>query len=242
MNAKFHYDRKHQPLYMKPGDYALIQLHKGYNIPSATSKKIDQQYVGPFLVTEKVGNLAYRLAIPDNWRIDPIFSVAQLETCPAPGDDPYHRPRPDHPDSVYVEGDTPTVKSFEIERLINKRKTAKRGPEYLVRWKGYGPEHDVWRNLPELGNAMDLVWEYEDAIGKAVTLPGRRTDPAVASKPLPKKQSFAVVIPPKPVLRKPSADPPSPAPSTSGVLVRKPVTTPFESSPLRRSSRLRGGE
>ena len=59
MNSKFHYDRKHQPMILAVGDYALLLLHKGYSIPSAPNRKLDQQYVGPFQVTEKVGLLAY---------------------------------------------------------------------------------------------------------------------------------------------------------------------------------------
>ena len=34
MNFKHHYNRKHQPMFIKVGDYALLRLHKGYSIPS----------------------------------------------------------------------------------------------------------------------------------------------------------------------------------------------------------------
>ena len=97
----------------------------------------------------------------------------------------------------------------------------------MVQWKGYEPEHDAWRNLPELGDATDLVKEYENA--KRTTLPGKfqpkatlpetredrarklrkpsATSSAIASteKPVvttdlvPHGQKFAVVIPPRPV-------------------------------------------
>ena len=46
------------------GNYALLQLHKGYNILSAPNRKLDQQYVGPFQVIEKVKLLTYQLDIP----------------------------------------------------------------------------------------------------------------------------------------------------------------------------------
>ena len=167
INAKIAYDRKHRPISMKEGDYALLRLHKGYNIPSTKvlGRKLSQQYAGPFKVLAKVGNLAYRLKLPEHWQIHPVFSIAQLEPCPDPTKDPFTRPRPDLPDSVFVEGDTERVKSYEIEKLITHRPTARRGIEYLVRWKGYGPEEDVWRNIPELGDAMDLVKDYDDRKG-----------------------------------------------------------------------------
>ena len=167
-NAKYHYDRHHQPMFFRVGDFAYLRLHKGYNIPAnlGITKKLSQQYVGPFKILEHVGRLAYRLEVPENWKIYPVFSIAQLEPSPPPDADPFDRPRPDHPPSVFVEGDTDTVKSYEVERLLNKRAMRKgRGvaTEYLVRWKGYGPAYDRWYNVKDLENSADLVKEYEEA-------------------------------------------------------------------------------
>ena len=166
MNFKHHYDRVHQPMNLKVGDFAVLRLHKGYSIPSTVgvTKKLTQQYVGPFRVLERVGRLAYRLNVPADWRIHNVFTIAQLEPAPDPATDPFQRPRPDHPNSVFVEGDTDSYKSFEIERLLNKRSTRRSGREkvqYLVRWKGYGPEFDRWYDEVELENARELIEVYE---------------------------------------------------------------------------------
>lgn len=100
----------------------MLKLHKGYSILSSlgVTKKLTQQYVGPFQVLERVGCLAYKLDVPDNWRIYPVFSIAQLEPTPSPAEDPFGRLWPEHPPSVFVEGNTNAVKSFEIKRLLNK--------------------------------------------------------------------------------------------------------------------------
>lgn len=169
INAKYHYDRHHQPMFLRVGDYAFLRLHRGYNIPAnlGVTKKLTQQYVGPFKVLGRVGRLAYRLEVPEDWKVHPVFTIAQLE--PAPGVDPFDRPRPDHPSSVFVEGDTDTLKSYVIDRLLNKRIIPKgRGfaTEYLVKWKGYGPEHDRWYNVKDLDNAQDLVREYEEGMSQ----------------------------------------------------------------------------
>ena len=233
MQAKHHYDRKHQPLYMKPGDYAYIRLHHGYDIPATAvlGPKLSQQYAGPFKILEKVGQLSYRLDLPTHWRIHPVLSVAQLEPAPA-GEDPYRRPRPTHPDSVFVEGDTELVKSFEIERLINKRQTARRGPEYLVRWLGYPPQFDEWRNLPELGDAMDLVHDYESAMQSATFLPGRldATDRPAEDKPAKRHdmRKPSAIEQSTAASGKPSATNQSSTPTSSqrfAVVIRKPSTT-----------------
>ena len=154
---------------MKVGNWAMLRLHRSYSIPSSAgvTKKLTQQYVGPFQIKEKVGRLAYKLKIPDDWRIHPVFLVAQLEPAPEPSDDPFRRPHLHHPPTVFVNGDTDSLKFFEIDRLLNKR-TIKRSKgltvKYLVCWTNYGPEWDRWYNVKDLDNAAELVREYEEGL------------------------------------------------------------------------------
>lgn len=56
------------------------------------------------------------------------------------------------------------VKSFEIKRFISKKWTKRRGPEYLVRWKKYKPEHNAWRNIPELGDIAQHLKDYKEGM------------------------------------------------------------------------------
>ena len=170
MSSKRIYDKKHSPLHLRPGDYAYIQLHKGYQIHSAWNKKLENQYAGPFQVLEKVSRLAYRLKLPDHWRIHPVFSIAHLKPVKDLKKDPYQRPVPDQPPAVYVEGDTPTLQSYELERLMDRRERILRGKtvvEYLVKWKGYGAEHDKWLKQEELGNAKELLKNYYKTMSPA---------------------------------------------------------------------------
>ena len=109
----------------------------------------------------RIGRLAYKLDMPVHWRVHPVISVAMLEPMPT-GSDLYERPVPDQPDSIYVEGDTAIQKSWEVEDIVGKE-----GDRYLIRWKGWGPEHDQWRTRTQLGNASELVIAYEQRIREA---------------------------------------------------------------------------
>ena len=151
-------------MFMKVGDYANLRLHRGYILPAMKKNpKLSQQFIGPFKILRRVGRLAYELDIPPTWRIHPVFTIAMLEPAPPPDSDPFHRPRPNHPESVEVDGEP----EWEIERLLDKRTIRKgRGfsTQYLVRWLGYGPEHDQWYPTKNLLNAAELIEEYEKAI------------------------------------------------------------------------------
>ena len=115
----------------------MLRLHKSYSIPSSVgvTKKLIQQYVGPFRIVKKIGRLAYKFDVPSDWKIHPIFFVAQLKPAPDPGKDPFQRSRPQHPPSVFVKGNTDRHKSLKIDRLLNKqtiRKSRRLAIEYLV--------------------------------------------------------------------------------------------------------------
>ena len=106
-----------------------------------------------------MGKLAYEVKIPENWKVHPVFSIFHLEPAPAPGSDPYHRTLPE-PEPIFMAGDTDRVKSYEIECIIRKKRRYNK-IHYLIRWKGYGAVHDVWRSEQKLGNAQELIQEFE---------------------------------------------------------------------------------
>ena len=137
--SKKRYDSAHKAMNLAPGSLAYLRLHHGYSIPGV-HPKLSNQRVGPFKVVKKVGNLAYRLELPEIMRIYPVISIAQLE--PAFDNDPYARTRPPPPpveeDNNAVDPDfAKKFPPFEIERL-SKRQGSGANIKYLVHWKGYG--------------------------------------------------------------------------------------------------------
>ena len=154
--AKAYYDKSHKPLNLAKGSTAYLRLHQGYEIPGTTNHKLHQQRVGPFKVLDKVGQLAYRLELPPVMKIHPVVSVVQLE--PGKQQDPYGRqntmPTPE------VEEDGAVRDRYEIEVLLEKRMHYGK-PQYLVKWKNCGNEHNVWYNVENLSEARELIEEYE---------------------------------------------------------------------------------
>ena len=152
--AKY-YNKKHKPKTYNVGDQVLLSL-KNIRSPKR-SKKLDQNFEGPFEILERIGRQAYRLDL-GKWkkRIHPVFHVSLLE--------PY-RGRPGaatrQPDAeINEEG----FEEWEVEAIVAHRTRRYRGKtvkkEYLIKWKGYPSYENSWEPRANLKNAKELLDEY----------------------------------------------------------------------------------
>ena len=134
------------------GDQVLLST-KYLNIKHAeTNRKLLPKYVGPFEVVQVVGPVSYKLKMIPGWKIHPVFHVSLLEPYKTDG-----RVQPSQP-PVIVEG----ALEYEVESILGHRFRGRRHPRayYLVAWKGYGSEHNLWEPEEHLVNAPEKVAEY----------------------------------------------------------------------------------
>lgn len=55
---------------------------------------------------------------------------------------------------------------YEVEKIVGHKYTGKdRTLKYLVRWKGYGPQFDMWEDAKALRNAPVILREYRRSAG-----------------------------------------------------------------------------
>ena len=113
------------------------------------SKKLDVKRLGPYRISEKVGNNAYRLKLPANMRIHPVFHASRL--MPYTGSKQRAPPGP-----TIVDGND----EWDVEKIMDSR--VKDGQlEYLVHWEGYPHEEDTWEPVDNvLPNSKKLVNEF----------------------------------------------------------------------------------
>ena len=156
---KHRYDARHKLIRFKPGEKVHLRLHKGYKIQGHKNQKFSHQRTEPLTVKRAVGKLAYELELPPVMKIHPVVSVSQLERAPS-GPDPYERMPPQNQGPVYTEGDEEGDR-YEIERLCGRRTTARGIKQYLVKWAGWGPSHNVWYDREDLGGAEELMEDYD---------------------------------------------------------------------------------
>jgi hypothetical protein len=152
-------DRHRRLLLLKPGDKVLLAT-EGLQLRSGTHK-LTGRYIGPFAVTGGVNDNAVTLELPPLLgALHPTFNISRLKL--------YHdssarfstRPQP-HYQPPAVDTDTNGAASYEVEAVLAQRGGA-RSRQLLVRWKGYGAEHDQWQSRSELmRSAPELVADFD---------------------------------------------------------------------------------
>ena len=64
-------------------------------------------------------------------------------------------------------GEVDWVEEWEVKKILNKRKI--RGAEkYLVCWKGFIVENNIWKKEEDLENTRELVDEFEGRISAEI--------------------------------------------------------------------------
>lgn len=83
-------DTKRTEINYAVGELVFVKLHP-YKQSSVTSRrhpKLTMRYYGPFPIIQKLGSVAYKLQLPTDARIHPVFHVSKLKKCHGPNQQP----------------------------------------------------------------------------------------------------------------------------------------------------------
>jgi hypothetical protein len=157
--------RRSEGTLYREGDLVMLST-KHIKLLYKGCPKLMPRFVGPFKVTEVINPVAFRLELPKTFRIHNVFHASLLKPFVSrPG-------HTSHPPPIIVADD----EEYEVELLVShqlkKARTVKVGKhsekkqyfryEYLVRWKGYGPEQDEWITEKELlRHCKALIREFD---------------------------------------------------------------------------------
>ncbi|CAH9118783.1 unnamed protein product [Cuscuta epithymum] len=133
--------------------FLKVRPHRQTTLFRQPYNKLSAKFYGPFKVEKRIGEAAYRLALPATSRIHPVFHTSQLRKVIG-----------DHP----VESELPESLELPEEILATRKKNDKK-EELLVKWAGQSTDEATWMNktsflsqFPDF-NLEDKVLPKEDA-------------------------------------------------------------------------------
>ncbi|GJS00081.1 putative reverse transcriptase domain-containing protein [Tanacetum coccineum] len=136
---KSYADLKRKPMEFQVGDKVMLKVSPWKGVVRFGKRgKLNPRYVGPFKVLEKVGEVAYKLELPEELsRVHNTFHVSNLKKCHA--DEPLAVPLDglNLDDKLYFVEEPVEIVGREVKRLkrsriplVKVRWNSKRGPEF----------------------------------------------------------------------------------------------------------------
>ena len=157
-------DRHRRLLQLLPGDQVMLST-EGLQMRSGTHK-LTARYIGPFRVAGMVNDNAVTLDLPPLLgALHPTINISRLKL--------YRDGRAQYPDRPQRHTQPPAVSrdtngdtEYAVECVVAQRGPARRR-ELLVRWEGYGSEHDQWKSRRELLESAPLKVAEFDALQRS---------------------------------------------------------------------------
>ena len=145
-------DTKREDITFHPGQWVYVKLKpfRQRSVTGPTHSKLSKRYFGPFQVTDRIGEVAYKLQLPEDSRIHPVFHCSLLR--------PHHGPPPSvsTPWPLQIVSQRPVPQPLCI--LDSKLDTSTSPPTQLVltQWAGQPPEDTTWEPWSELQETYHL--------------------------------------------------------------------------------------
>jgi hypothetical protein len=165
----------------KEGDLVWLE-GKNLRINQPTTKLAPRRH-GPFKITQVMSNVNYRLELPTQWSIHPVFHIDLLT--------PYketimHGPNFTRPTPELVDGE----EEYSVEKILDSRHFGRRRRlQYLVKWEGYPDVENMWVDKDDVF-ADDKVREFKASNPDASTHIRGASFAKSPHSPLPTRASY----------------------------------------------------
>jgi hypothetical protein len=118
------------------------------------SPKLLPRWIGPLKVLERINPVAFRLELPSNLKVHNVFHISLLKPVSL-GTSTVAPPPP-----TMIDGEM----EYEVEQIESHRFVGHGKLQFLVKWLGYGVEHNTWEPQANCANCPEKVSEYWSAV------------------------------------------------------------------------------
>lgn len=139
-------NRHRRQVELEVGDmvYLKMQPYKMKSLAKRINQKLSPRYYGPYEVEEKIGAVVYRLKLPEDSKVHPVFHVSLLKKVVAPTSE--FQPLPSCLNEDWMLEAVP-------EEIIAMRKNDCGENEVIIKWK----------QLPAFQNSWELTSKIKEA-------------------------------------------------------------------------------
>lgn len=127
------------------GDLVLVKLqpYRQHSVHYRPSYKLSKRYYGPYPVIEKIGQVAYKLQLPNHSKIHPVFHISLLKKFHGNNSTPSASlPPPSY-------NNQPLIQPLSIlatrKKLINNHWES----QFLIHWEGLPLEEATWTSATQ---------------------------------------------------------------------------------------------
>ena len=143
---KLFFDKRHTEREFMVGDWVYLRLqpYRQSSLALRRNMKLAPKFFGPFQVVSRIGQVAYKLDLPPQSRLHPVFHVSSLKKKLGQHISPLSTLPP-----VDAEGQLETEPQQILQRRsrkLNNRAVV----EVLVQWMGATPEEATWESYWKL--------------------------------------------------------------------------------------------
>ncbi|MCI19704.1 hypothetical protein A2U01_0040864 [Trifolium medium] len=157
-------DKKRRSVQFEIGEWVFLKLrpHRQQSVVKRINQKLAARYYGPFQIIDRLGAVAYKLALPEESKIHSVFHVSLLKKAIG---------------NYHVQGELPqelAVSPTEVvypEKVLGSRVIMQAGitvPQSLIQWKNKSLDDVTWEDdaymkgqFPEFSLEDKAVFEGE---------------------------------------------------------------------------------
>jgi hypothetical protein len=151
------------------GNDALLKLqpYAQTSVINRPCAKLAFKFFGPFKILERIGEVAYKLQLPQDCSVHPVFHVSQLKPF-TPNYTPVYDKLPPPPDITAAAAKPQAI----LERRMVKKGNAAI-PQIRVQWSHLPADHTTWEDYHVLRHRFPMasIWAEDSSQGEENVTP-----------------------------------------------------------------------
>ncbi|PNY14541.1 hypothetical protein L195_g011223 [Trifolium pratense] len=152
-------DKNRTEVNLQVGELVLVKLqpYRQQSVALRKNQKLGMRYFGPFEIIARIGKVAYKLKLPDNAKIHPVFHVSQLKPFKGTTQDQY-LPLP-----LTMSEVGPIIQPVSILDARTIVRESQKVHQILIQWDQTTPAETTWEDFDDLQNKFPTL-NLEDKI------------------------------------------------------------------------------